>query len=85
VVEQALAHTIGNAVEAAYPSGDLFAKRVALMADWAACLAQPAAQVVPAAPPGRPVGGGERMGGGTPAGVAVARGSGMVRLADDHS
>jgi integrase len=47
VVEQALAHTIGNAVEAAYRRGDLFAKRVALMADWAAYLAQPAAQVVP--------------------------------------
>jgi integrase len=47
VVEQALAHTIGNAVEAAYRRGDLFAKRVALMDDWAAYLAQPAAQVVP--------------------------------------
>jgi integrase len=47
VVEQALAHTIGNAVEAAYRRGDLFAKRVALMDDWAAYLAQPAARVVP--------------------------------------
>jgi integrase len=47
VVEQALAHTIGNAVEAVYRRGDLFAKRVALMDDWAAYLAQPAAQVVP--------------------------------------
>jgi integrase len=47
VVEQALAHTIGSAVEAAYRRGDLFAKRVALMDDWAAYLAQPAAQVVP--------------------------------------
>ena len=47
VVEQALAHTIGNAVEAAYRRGDLFAKRVALMDDWAAYLAQPAALVVP--------------------------------------
>jgi hypothetical protein len=46
-VEQALAHAIGNAVEAAYRRGDLFTKRVALMADWAAYLARPAAQVVP--------------------------------------
>jgi hypothetical protein len=58
VVEQALAHTIGNAVEAAYWRGDLFAKRVALMDDWAAYLARPAAQVVPLRPrddPGRAV------------------------------
>jgi integrase len=47
VVEQALAHAVGNAVEAAYRRGDLFAKRVALMDDWAAYLAQPAAEVVP--------------------------------------
>jgi integrase len=47
VVEQALAHTIGNAVEAAYRRGDLFAKRVALMDDWAAYLARPSAVVVP--------------------------------------
>ena len=46
VVEQALAHTIGNAVEAAYRRGDLFAKRAVLMADWASYLEQPAAQVV---------------------------------------
>ena len=46
VVEQALAHTIGSAVEAAYRRGDLFAKRRALMDDWAAYLAKPAAQVV---------------------------------------
>ena len=38
VVEQALAHAIGNAVEAAYRRGDLFEKRVALMTDWAAFL-----------------------------------------------
>jgi hypothetical protein len=37
-----LAHTIGNQVEAAYRCSDLFAKRVALMDDWAAYLAQPA-------------------------------------------
>ena len=46
VVEQALAHTIGNAVEAAYRRGDLFAKRVALMDDWANYLERPAAEVV---------------------------------------
>jgi len=46
VVEQALAHTIGNAVERAYRRGDLFAKRVTLMKDWAAYLARPAAKVV---------------------------------------
>ena len=47
VVEQALAHTIGDKVEAAYRRGDLFAKRVELMAEWAAYLARPAARVVP--------------------------------------
>jgi integrase len=47
VVEQALAHTIGNAVEAAHRRGDLFEKRRALMADWAAFLSRPAARVVP--------------------------------------
>lgn len=36
VAEMALAHTIGNAVEAAYRRGDLFEKRVQMMADWAA-------------------------------------------------
>ena len=46
VVEQALAHGIGSAVEAAYRRGDLIAKRRALMDDWAAYLAKPAAQVV---------------------------------------
>jgi len=35
VVEMALAHTIGNKVEAAYRRGDLFEKRARLMADWA--------------------------------------------------
>jgi integrase len=57
VVEQALAHTIGNAVEAAYRRGDLFAKRVALMDDWAAYLAQPAAQAVPLRAPWQGAGG----------------------------
>jgi len=35
VAEAALAHTIGNKVEAAYRRGDLFEKRRALMAEWA--------------------------------------------------
>jgi integrase len=35
VVEQALAHAIGNAVERAYRRGDLFAKRRVLMEEWA--------------------------------------------------
>ena len=34
VVEMALAHTIGNKVEAAYRRGDLFEKRKGLMGDW---------------------------------------------------
>ena len=45
VVEMALAHVIGDKVEAAYRRGDLFAKRVRLMGDWARyCTAQPAVQ-----------------------------------------
>jgi integrase len=48
VVEQALAHTIGNAVEAAYRRGDLFEKRRHLMNDWAAfCEPRAASDVVP--------------------------------------
>jgi hypothetical protein len=46
----ALAHAIGNAVEAAYRRGDLFEKRKRLMADWAcygATVARDTAQVVP--------------------------------------
>ena len=35
VAEMALAHTIGDKVEAAYRRGDLFQKRERLMADWA--------------------------------------------------
>ncbi|MGO9431228.1 tyrosine-type recombinase/integrase [Rhodoblastus sp.] len=39
VVEMALAHAVGNKVEAAYRRGDLFEKRVRLMTDWGvACL-----------------------------------------------
>jgi integrase len=50
VVEMALAHTIGNAVEAAYRRGDLYDKRCKLMDAWAAyCSAAPAtgADVIP--------------------------------------
>ncbi len=35
VIEMALAHAIGNKVEAAYRRGDLFEKRRSLMAEWA--------------------------------------------------
>jgi integrase len=35
VVEMALAHAVGSAVEAAYRRGDLFEKRRLLMSDWA--------------------------------------------------
>jgi integrase len=43
VVEMALAHVVGDKVEAAYRRGDLFAKRVRLMADWARfCSMKPA-------------------------------------------
>ena len=35
VVEMALAHAVGNSVEAAYRRGDLFAKRHSLMETWA--------------------------------------------------
>ena len=48
VVEMALAHAIGNKVEAAYRRGDLFEKRRRLMADWARfCGTPPAGEVVP--------------------------------------
>ena len=49
VVEMALAHAIGDKVEAAYRRGDLFAKRVRLMDDWASfCLSpQHVGDVVP--------------------------------------
>jgi len=39
VAEMALAHAVGDKVEAAYRRGDLFEKRVSLMSDWAAFLA----------------------------------------------
>lgn len=41
--EMALAHAIGDKVEAAYRRGDLFDKRVRMMADWAAFISKPAA------------------------------------------
>jgi integrase len=42
VVEMALAHVIGDKVEAAYRRGDLFAKRARLMTDWAKyCMTKP--------------------------------------------
>jgi integrase len=46
VAEAALAHTIGDKVEAAYRRGDLFAKRARLMADWADYCAKAPAEVV---------------------------------------
>lgn len=51
VAEMALAHAVENKVEAAYRRGDLFEKRRALMADWAAFLAAPQvrARVLPLA------------------------------------
>lgn len=41
VAEMALAHTIGDKVEAAYRRGDLLAKRTRLMAEWARFLSTP--------------------------------------------
>lgn len=41
VVKMAMAHTIGDKVEAAYRRGDLLEKRVALMDDWARWCAAP--------------------------------------------
>lgn len=46
VVEQALAHTIGNAVEAAYRRGDLLERRRELMEAWGCYVTQPAASNV---------------------------------------
>jgi integrase len=42
VVEMALAHVIGDKVEASYRRGDLFSKRTRLMSDWAKyCMTKP--------------------------------------------
>jgi len=47
VVEQALAHSIGSAVEAAYRRGDLFDKRRRLMDEWSAyCSSEPQAEAL---------------------------------------
>ena len=40
VAEMALAHTVGDRVEAAYRRGDLFQKRRELMDDWASYCAK---------------------------------------------
>ena len=40
VIEMALAHSIGDKVEAAYRRGDLFEKRKRLMTEWAKYCAQ---------------------------------------------
>jgi integrase len=50
VAEMALAHAIGNKVEAAYRRGDLFEKRRRMMDDWAAfagSVEEPAENVIP--------------------------------------
>jgi integrase len=49
VAEQALAHVLGDRVEAAYRRGDLFEKRRRMMEDWAKFCAMPAlpGEVVP--------------------------------------
>jgi hypothetical protein len=48
VIDMALAHVVGDRVEAAYRRGDLFDKRQRLMADWARYCAAPArSEVVP--------------------------------------
>jgi hypothetical protein len=41
VTEMALAHAIGDKVEAAYRRGDLFEKRQRMMADWAIFCSRP--------------------------------------------
>ena len=44
IVEMALAHAVGNKVEAAYRRGDLFEKRRRLMLDWASYCSTPGAR-----------------------------------------
>jgi integrase len=46
VVEMALAHTIGDRVEAAYRRGDLFVKRQKLMASWSEYCGKPISPVI---------------------------------------
>lgn len=51
VAEMALAHAVGDKVEAAYRRGDLFQKRRQLMDAWAKhCEAQPRGKVIPMVP-----------------------------------
>jgi integrase len=51
IVEMALAHVVGNKVEAAYRRGDLFEKRRRLMADWARyCGSKPMTQTAVVTP-----------------------------------
>jgi integrase len=47
VIEQALAHQLKDKAEAAYRRGDLLAKRLALMEDWASFVLAGQAQVMP--------------------------------------
>lgn len=47
VAEMALAHAIGNKVEAAYRRGDLFDKRRQMMSEWATFITTPQRGVVP--------------------------------------
>lgn len=47
MAEMALAHTIGDKVEAAYRRGDLFEKRRQMMADWATFCSSPIATQAP--------------------------------------
>ncbi len=42
LAEMALAHSVGNKVEAAYRRGDMFEKRRRMMSDWAAFCSRPA-------------------------------------------
>jgi integrase len=50
VAEMALAHSVGDKVEAAYRRGDLFQKRRELMDNWASyCAENPADGTIPAA------------------------------------
>jgi integrase len=49
ITEAALAHVVGDKVEAAYRRGDLFDKRRSLMRDWATYLTTPAAAATLAA------------------------------------
>jgi len=58
VAEQALAHTLGNKVEAAYLRSDFFEKRRDLMNLWAAHLGSPTGEVLAFSPQNRKAGNG---------------------------